>query len=189
MKQRFILLGLAVNFLLLGACSTAKKIESKPLVAPTATVPVSQGVVRIDVEGLKRSLGLDRSRSDLGYQEKQFNTCSAGFGYSKDKCRDQVFISINFRLQCRDSVGTTSEIVTSAQMDPIANKQVRWQIGKAESVIQTDDEGYAQINGVLAQSPAPRSQRLRLAVGSQFVYVRAGELTRIVTPSNWCSRN
>ncbi len=189
MMHKFLLLNLAFSSLLLGACSSTQKVQQAPTTAPATVPAVSGNAIKIDVEGLKRSLGLDRSRGDLGYQEKRFNTCNAGFGYSKQNCREQVFISINFRLQCRDSVGTTSEIVTSAQMQPIANKQVQWQIGKAQSAIQTDDDGFAQINGVLNQTPAPRAQRLRLAVGSQFVYVRAGEITRIVTPSNWCPRN
>ncbi len=188
MKKKFVLLSLTLAPLL-SACSSAQKVEPVSAVAKVAAPITSGNSINIDVEGLKRSLGLDRSRGDLGYQEKQFNTCDAGFGYSKKNCKDQVFVSINFRLQCRDTMGTTSEVVTSAQMDPIANKQVRWQIGKAQAATQTDDQGFAQINGVLARTPAPKTQRLRLAVGSQFVYVRAGEVTRIVTPSNWCSRN
>jgi hypothetical protein len=181
MKIKFILLSLVL-------CSCASAPKKEPVIEiappPTEVSKPKNEAIKIDVEGLKRSLGLDRSRGDLGYQEKRFNTCSAGFGYPRENCSDQIFVSINFRLQCRDTTGTTSEVVTSAQMDPIAHKQVRWQIGKAQSVINTDDEGYAQINGVW--TTAPKGQRLRLAVGSQFVYVRAGEVTRIVTPSNWC---
>ncbi len=186
MDQKFLLLSLVLTVV---ACSSAQKVEPAP-VPPQQPVPVSSSdKSKIDIQGLKRSLGLDRSRGDLGYEEKRFNTCSAGFGYPRENCKDQIFVSINFRLQCRDTEGTTSEIVTSAQLNPISNKQVRWQIGKAQALTATDGEGYGQIDGVLAQTPAPKTQRLRLAVGSQFVYVRAGEVTRIVTPSNWCPRN
>lgn len=186
MKNKLVLLSLAL-YPLITACTSSQKSEPPP--EPTPQFKGKPEEVRVDIEGLKRSLGLDRSRGDLGYEEKRFNTCNAGFGYPRENCKQQVFISINFRLQCRDTTGTTSEVVTSAQMDPIANKQVSWQIGKTHSTTQTDSDGYGQINGVLAQTPAPRGQRLRLSVGSQFVYMRAGEITRIVTPANWCSSN
>lgn len=186
MKLKLLYLAISPIFV---ACASAPK--SEPLAAPVVQQAQTQSsngkMIRVDVEGLKRSLGLDRSRGDLGYQEKQFNTCEAGFGYPRENCQAQTFVSIHFRLQCRDTMGTTSEVVTSAQMDPIANKQVRWQIGKTKSATVTDADGYAQINGILSQSSAPKGQRLRLAVDEQFVYVRAGEVTRIVTPSNWCN--
>lgn len=188
MKTNNVLLSLAAT-IVLSSCASAPKQTSQP--QTQTPVPNSQEGerIKVDIEGLKRSLGLDRSRMDLGYKEKRFNTCNAGFGYPKDNCKDQVFISINFRLQCRDSQGTTSEIVTSAQMDPIANKKVKWQLGSFQSFTNTDDEGYAQVNGVFSPRSAPKTQRLKLTVGTQFVYMRAGEITRIVTPSNFCSGN
>ena len=186
MKLKFVLMNLSLAPILI-SCASAPKTEPKTVQAPSKVQTSGGSSLNVDIEGLKRSLGLDRSRGDLGYQEKYFNTCSAGFGYPRENCSEQVFVSIHFRLQCRDTTGTTSEVVTSAQMDPIANKKVLWQIGRMRAPTHTDAEGYGKIDGVLSKFPAPKGQRLRLAVGDQFVYVRAGEITRIVTPSNWCN--
>lgn len=181
---------LALALVLASACaSTPKKV---PAPAPKTQTPASSqqsGAVNVDIDGLKRSLGLDRSKMDLGYKETRFDTCNAGFGYPRDNCKEQVFASINFRLLCRDSVGTTSEIVTSAQMAPIANKKVRWQLVNVQSVISTDEEGYGQVNGVFSPASSPKVQRLKLTVGTQSVYIRAGQLTRVVTPADFCSQN
>lgn len=167
------------------ACASAPKAESPPKVEPgPVPIAIQPATLQIDVDGLQRSLGLERSRFTLGYQEKTFNTCDAGFGYPKVACRLQTMMVLNFRLQCRDTTGTTSEIVTNAQTQPIANKTVRWQVGKQGSTTPTDDDGYAQIRGIYSKSP--RSERIKLAVGTHFVYMRAGELTRIVTPPDWC---
>lgn len=183
--MRFIFL---LSMLTLVACSsTPTKVEQPPATPQPRPAAEKSEETSIDFEGLQRSLGLERSKLKLGYEEKRFNTCEAGFGYPKDNCALKTFVSINFRLQCRDTVGTTSEVVTALQLDPIDNKVVNWQMGPAKSRTNTDAEGFAQINAVLANSP--RASRLRLAVGNQFVYVRAGEISRIVTPANWCGKD
>lgn len=174
---------------ILTACSSAQKTESSNEAYGTRSeLPKPPYQAKrsgtVDLKGLQRSLELERSKMELGYEEKQFNTCEAGFGYPTENCSMKTLVSINFRLQCRDSVGTTSEIVTSDKLDAIDNEQVRWQMGAHQGVASTDYDGYGTILAVTQNSP--RGARLRLAVGPQFVYVRAGELTRIVTPSTWC---
>lgn len=139
----------------------------------------------IDIEGLQRELRLTRPAEVLGYQEATFNTCTVGFGYSSSRrCRRATMAVINFRLQCRDSEGTISNALGAADLRPIAGQGVRWTSSGQDGIATTDGEGYGTVRAVFAKSP--KAGWLRLAVGIQFLNMRAGEITRVVTPRPWC---
>jgi hypothetical protein len=179
--RTFKLLRLAAILSFLAGCASHPvAIEKKP--AP----PVADGSF-IDVVGIQRALGLDSPVESLGYAEKGFDTCAIGFGYSSnhDCVKKKAFV-LNFRLQCRESEGTISTGLTAADLQPIAGKTLRWILGSSEGITQTDGEGYAQVSGIANSSP--KAQRLRIAVGTQFLYIRPGELTRLVVPRPWCEQ-
>ncbi len=171
--------------LIFAACATAPKIEA-PVIAPTVSIPsASELEERIDLEGLERSLNLSRPDEVLGYQESAFNSCSAGFGYSASKnCRRLTMAVIHFRLQCRDSEGTISTALGASDLRAISGQGVRWTVSDLDGITSTDGQGYGEIRGVFARSP--KAKWLRLAVGVQFLNMRAGEITRVVTPRPWC---
>jgi hypothetical protein len=172
---------LAVLFFV--GCSSAPKKEEVPDTPP----PAVSGEPNIDYEALKRSLGLDGPAEDLGYKEKSFNTCKVGYGYSSSQdCQKKVFAVVRFRIQCRDSVGTISTALGASDLTAIAGRSVRWTFGKTEGTDQTDGEGFAEAQGVFAGSP--KKEWLRLAVGSQFLHIRAGDITRVVVPRPWCEQ-
>ena len=149
---------------------------------PAAPTGVREG---IDMDGLRRSLGLDSAPSDMGYKEAEFNTCSAGFGYSAvDDCAQKIYAIVRFRLQCRDSEGTVSTGLGASDLIPIANKSVKWALGSKSGDDLTDQDGYGEAEAVFVKSP--HHDRLRLAIGNQFLYVRADDVTRIVVPRPWC---
>jgi len=175
MKQFF-----PVLLLLLAACTTQPKREE---VEQSETAAAR----KIDYWGLQRHLGLVRADADLGYREKSYNTCEVGFGYSSSHdCTVKRFVTVNIRLQCRDSEGTISTGLTAADLQPIAGRQVRWALSGDNGTVATDGEGYAQIGAIFSNSP--RADRLRIAVGDQFLYMRAGEITRVVVPRPWCNQ-
>lgn len=177
----------AVCFLLLSlsACVTRPKEETPPPEPPPVQAEPSEPV--IDVVGLQRYLKLERELEDLGFQEKAFNTCRVGYGYSSSSnCRTLFLAVVSFRLQCRDSEGTVSSALGAADLQPLAGREIGWVLKSYSGVVRTDGQGYAQILTISPESA--RNQRLRLGAGTQFLYIKAGELTRVVTPRPWCDQ-
>lgn len=168
------------------ACQTTPKAVNELPVG--RSVPAERGKdVSIDYIGLQRSLGMEIPQNKLGYKEKVFNTCEAGYGYSgTHNCHREYMVVINVHLQCRDSVGQVSEGVKNADLTPISKKAVRWNLKGVQGTAQTDSDGFAQIMTVSSMSQ--RQQRLKLAVGNEFLYMRANEITRVVTPRPWCTQ-
>lgn len=136
----------------------------------------------IDIADVKQSLGMGRSRDQLGFLEKGFDPCrvtQTGSG-----CGTQYLVQIHFRLQCRDSEGTVSVALTENEIFPIADRELSWKLKGVEGTSQTDESGYSQIEVI---SPiSQEKQWLRIGSKDQFLNVRAGEITRIVTPRPWC---
>lgn len=170
------------------SCTTTPKSEDlAPGSLPPAgsAGPVDSGKPSIDYIGLQRAMGMEIPTSRLGYQEKSFNTCHAGYGYSRsNNCRREYMVVINFQLQCRDSEGTVAEGVTSSDLTAIANQEVRWNLKPNQGNTRTDSDGFGQILTVAARSP--KRERLKIGVGNEFLYMRANEITRVVTPRPWC---
>ena len=144
--------------------------------------PVSQS---IDIVGLQNYLGLRRPPTALGFKEKSFQTCKVGNGYPNDHhCQTKHFIVIHFQLMCRDSEGTISTILTSADLQPLSRRPVIWTLKDHSSTLQTDEMGYGQI--AVISSSSQSQQRLKLSTGNDFLYMRAGEITRVAIPPSWC---
>ena len=155
-----------------------------PQVVPK--VPPALAEVSIDYVALQRELGLDRSTRKLGYAEKSFNTCKVGYGYSGTQdCKQQVFIVIHFQLLCRHSEGTISDPLTSADMYPLSGRFIKWTLPEVGGDLHLDGDGFGQIK--MVGKTSLKAQRLRLTADNEFLYIRAGEIDRIVAPQDWCN--
>jgi hypothetical protein len=184
----------AIFVLGLSACTSApprsespvsKPSESTQRPSPSSGKAEGPEVESVDEPALQRALGLEKSDSWLGYAEKAFDTCQVGYGYSKvHNCRAKHFVVVHFQMLCRDSEGTVSEVVKSADLIKNADRKVRWSLKDLNGTTETDGLGYGQIRVISSQSQ--KQQRLKLAVENDFLYMRAGEVTKIVTPRTWC---
>jgi hypothetical protein len=174
MKQ--IILTAILTFTLV-SCST---------LGPTRDSSETQSQTAIDYEGIQRELGMRRAPQDLGFLERAFNTCEVGYGYSRNRdCRQEYLVVIHFQLLCRDSQGTVGATIERADMKPLSGRSVTWSIRQTKGRVRLDSQGYGQIK--YAFSSSQRNQKLKLLVDNDFLYVTAGEITRIVAPSNWCN--
>jgi hypothetical protein len=182
-----VLVALAlISSLALNACSSAQVAE--PTAEPRATAPAPARTQideePIDVLGLQRSLSMERDAEDLGFQEKGFDTCQAGYGFSASQnCRRKSFVVLHFKLECRDSEGTVSN--ADYQLTPVVSDNVKWNFGgRAEGITLTDTAGIGQIR-YIAPSPVA-NQKLRLTVNGKFLILTASEAKRMVVPDSWC---
>lgn len=167
------------------ACTSTPKEVSETLPSSAIPTPTQKGVENVDYEALKNSLGLSRAAESLGLVEKSFNTCQVGFGYSGTRnCRRLYFTVIHIHLLCRDSEGTVSTGIDRADQMPIAGRSVTWTLQGNRGTSQTNSDGFAQIQSVSSKSQ--RAQRIKLSVGNDFLYMRANEITKVVTPKSWC---
>lgn len=152
-----------------------------------AVSAVSGEEENIDYPSIQRSLGLSREFTHLGYAEKAFNTCEMGYGFSRSQnCHKEIFAVIHFQLLCRDSQGTISTALARDDMEALAGRNVRWSLHKKSGAVVLDHDGHGQILMSFPQSP--KYQRLKLAAGNDALYLKAGEIKRVVTPSNWCNQ-
>jgi hypothetical protein len=177
---------ISLVLLTLVACTTTPKKETVSSPSPRND-NASSATPSIDYFSIQRELHLDRPAEELGYSEKSFNTCQMGYGYSKSQdCRNLYFVVLNVRLMCRDSEGTISTVLTEADVAPIAGRTVRWNLKAIQGSVITDHQGYGQIVAVSPRSE--RRERIKLAVGSEFLYMRANEITKVITPKPWCDQ-
>ncbi|MBO9667638.1 MAG: hypothetical protein J7501_12595 [Bdellovibrio sp.] len=181
--MKFIFVAVAMLFLV--ACSTTPS-KTTTYTSPPAVAGPDQGNSQIDYQAIQRALHMERSSEELGYAEKSFNTCEMGYGYSRNKdCRKAFLVVLNVRLMCRDSEGTISTVLTEADVAPIAGQNIRWNLKATSGTFQTDGLGYGQILTISPRSE--RKERLKLAAGNEFLYMRANEITKVITPKPWCS--
>lgn len=174
--------------LLLMACSSTPSKPAKPMPVPAEKMEKEEEAdASIDAIGLQRELKMDYSLQNLGYREKSFDTCRAGYGYSRsNNCRIRYMAVINFRLMCRDSEGTVSKIISEKDMFALGHRKVKWTLSNQQGSLDLDSEGYGQI--LALQSKSPARGRLRLTVDNDFLFIQANEAKRIVTPKNWCNQ-
>ncbi len=168
-------------------CATKKPVEQSSSKTYSPPPPVIETLKNfsVNMNGLKNDLGLQRAHESLGYQEKTFKTCQVGNGYPSDRnCQTKHLVVIHFQLMCRDSEGTISTILTLADLQPLAQRPVIWTLKDQSNTVQTDSLGYGQIS-VITSAPQ-NHQRLKLSVGNDFLYMKAGEITRVATPPSWC---
>ena len=163
---------------------TQDKSSSYPLPPPS---PADDVEVSIDYPSLQRFLGMEKDRDSLGFYQKPFNTCDAGFGFSRSQnCRQEFLTVIQFRLLCRDSEGTISNILSDSDLTPLGQRNIRWNLKGIQGTVQSDSDGYGQI--VTSSRMPQQGQRLRLAIGNEFLYMRASEIKKVITPRPWCSQ-
>jgi hypothetical protein len=172
-------------FFLAACTSTPKKETYTPSTPITTEAP--EETSRIDYLALQTHLGLDRAPEDLGYTEKSFNTCEAGYGFSRSQnCHQEYFILLHFRLLCRDTEGTISTVLTDADTTPLAGRNVRWNLKGINGTSPTDGLGYGQVR--MTSPISQKKQRVKIAIGNEFLYMRANEITKVITPLPWCSQ-
>lgn len=174
------------TLLFLAACSTTSSKKEKYKPAPVAT-EIPEDTSRVDYFALQSHLGLDRAVEELGYTEKAFNTCEAGYGFSRSQnCHQEYFVVLHFRLLCRDTEGTISNILTDSDTTPLADRNVRWNLKDMNGTSTTDGLGYGQVR--ITSPISQKKQRVKLAIGNEFLYMRANEITKVITPLPWCSQ-
>ena len=182
-----------VGFLFVVGCTTTPKFDPGPAPAKRPSIYKQENpyesietALSIDYDGLKSFLKLNRAYDQLGYSERSFNTCNVGYGYSSThNCETKYFVVSHFQLKCRDSEGTVSEIIQEHHLRPISQRQIAWSLRGTDSTLVTDSEGYGQIAIVAAKSM--RSERLKISTGNDFLYMKAGDLKRMITPRGWCN--
>lgn len=177
-----------IALLAIAGCTTAQKKETAVYTpSPVEPTPQAETSSVIDYYALQNHLQMDRQRESLGFSEKSFNTCDAGYGYSRSQnCHKEHFVVIHFRLLCRDSEGTISTVLTEDDVRPLDRRTVKWTLKGTQGTVQTDGQGYGQI--VTAANISQKSQRIKLAVGSEFLYMRANEIQKVITPQPWCDQ-
>jgi hypothetical protein len=163
-------------------CTTAPKNEAPVFTSPD---PRTNEGYQIDVVGLERFLGMNMGTGTLGYFERRYNTCEVGYGYPKSYgCQDQYYVVINYQLLCRQSEGTVSETIDSSSLNAVRYKNGRWNMGGRIGSTQTDHEGKGQIKGIFPRTQ--RSERVKVAIDSDFLYARGSDFRQVLTPADWC---
>ena len=179
--------------IILVSCQSTPEVKNRTALAgstqnTSAVNGVSGNILlqkEIDYQSIRRLLGLEKNKTVLGYDERTFNTCQVGFGYStNDSCLNKYFVVIHFKLMCRDSMGTISTQLSEDDLVPVGNQSLRWTLKNTTGALRTDSEGYGQVMVISAQSQ--RTERFRVSTDNDFLLMRAGDIKRLVVPSNWC---
>lgn len=191
-KRIYIMTCLA---LLISSCATHpkhKSTETNDKLVPIKEVKTNPTTVYsptprvIDYPSVQRLLKLDRTFSELGFSEKVFDTCQVGFGYAPDSdCQKKYFTVVHFKLVCRQSEGTIQTVLTDDDLKAISGENVNWYLKNANGSTVTDSEGYGQI--ITTTNESQKNQRLRLAVGADFLMTKASEAKRLIAPQSWCN--
>jgi hypothetical protein len=178
MKITSLLIGFSI---FLAACSTSR-------VAPIPEVPVVAPRATLNLRELQNRLGIELGPEGTGFREKSFDACDLGDALNdlrnpvKD-CRQVYFALVQFQLSCRQSEQPT-EALTDADLTPVKNQKLKWQLGKEAGETETDFQGRGVIR-VLSGVPIKKSF-LRLSTGVDFLNMRVEQVTAIVTPPSWC---
>jgi hypothetical protein len=162
--------------LLIAGCATSEKRET--------SVPPEVSAPRIDLLAIQHDLGMDDSSGRVGYREKRFDACRFAADLpSVPDCGRALFIQIGFQLSCRLSEESGNSLEPVAQT-PLRDRELRWVLEGLSGRTRTDSAGFGLILAI-----APRSlkkQHLRVSTGEDFLVIRAGQATEIVTPASWC---
>jgi hypothetical protein len=68
---------------------------------------------------------------------------------------------------------------------PLSERTVNWSLKPSGGSIQLDRDGFGQIT--MTSLTSPKTERLRINVGNEVLFMKAGEITRVVTPRTWCN--
>lgn len=187
MIEKFILIA---GFLLLMAACASKTPKLEPIQQKNPQVPqIEKKVVetsQLDLSSIQRLLNLDKNIQTLGFWEKSFNSCKVGYGYeTSQNCQQKYFVVIHFKIACRASEGSVSTILTDDDLAVVANQNLQWFLKNTNGRVNTDSNGFAEIQ--LVSDISQRTERLRLSNGNDFVLMRAGEIRSLIVPINWCN--
>jgi hypothetical protein len=178
-----------IFFLFLAGCASKPIIKEEP---PSKLPPLKdktrivQPPIVVDYIGLQKTLKINRSTETVGYLEKPFQTCKVGNGYPQTApCDQHYFVLIHFRLLCRNAEESSHTAFDSSSMAALSGRAIRWSLGKQEGSFNLDEEGYGQIRTTVRASH--KGQRLRIAADNEVLYIRAGDIGRIVAPPSWCA--
>jgi hypothetical protein len=167
----------------LSACTTTPTPpdENVDSYAPPPRVERPQDMsYRINLQDLQSRLRMTREADDLGFTEKQFDTCVAGL--SSGSCSRKYFSVVHFQLLCRDSEGSVSE--APVQLTPLTSDRVTWKIAAHTGNTQTDGQGYGRF--LMLSEKSVRGQRLTLRIGRRFMGFTVSDVSKVVLPRNFC---
>lgn len=192
MGQKLIKVFFVYALLLFSSACVSKSpvVFPEPVEKPATEIvsePEAISEPLIDYDGLQTFLGLDRPIERLGYVEKSFSTCEVGYGYSSNRnCRTHYFILIHFQLLCRNTnEDSYTEALKSQDMRPLNGRSVRWTLENMKGILSLNGSGYGKIKKTSRLSQ--KSKRLKLNIGNDNLYMKAGEINKVVTPANWCN--
>ena len=175
MKQ----IGIALLLLLASGCATGERKESPP---PSTPEPPTH---HIDLLAVQHDLGMDPSPSFVGYKEKRFDACRMKEDLPNiSDCSRAYFIQVGIQLSCRPTEEAQNNTLGQGDLTPVGNRDLRWQISPASGQFRTDVDGHGIILAITAHSM--KKQYLRVSTGVDFLIMKAGEATQIVTPVSWC---
>lgn len=184
-SKSLVLFSLCIGYLML-SCATTPGGTEQPSGIPVEQSGQSQKSRQkqlLDMTSLIRTLRMDRAPSELGYEEKSFNSCQFEVNDSKtNNCGSRYLIVIHFQLLCRDRAGTVEQY----SIAPIRSDLIHWRLGQHEGQTQSDHQGFGQI--VLLSTANQSNKSLKLTIQNNFLILQASEIRKIVTPPDWCSR-
>lgn len=137
----------------------------------------------INVDKIEERLEFSKSESDLGFEQKTFNTCEIGAGYpSNAKCSKRYFAVLHMKVLCRDSVGTVQKVNS---LEALQSNNVKVIFGNIRSYTSFNMDGYTKLRGI---SKYPfNKKKLILKKGQNALQVSASEVSKIIVPNDWCS--
>jgi hypothetical protein len=170
-------IGIALFLLLASGCATSEKSEPPPIPEPLAH--------QLDLLAVQHDLGMDPSPSFVGYKEKRFDACRMKPDLPNiSDCSRAYFIQVGIQLSCRPTEEAQNNTLSQGDLTPVGNRNLRWQISPASGQFRTDVDGHGIILTITARSL--KKQYLRVSTGEDFLMMKAGEATQIVTPVSWC---
>jgi hypothetical protein len=164
--------------LTIAACSSTPKV---PVETPRARAT-------IDYDDLQNRLGLDLAPGETGFREKKFDACDLGEALHELKeplsdCHQAYFTLIQYQLSCRSEL-QPGAVLTEADLTPVGNQHLKYTLNQHTGPTVTNHRGEGVIR--LITRTSQKRTHLKISNGTDFMMVRANEVTAIVTPPEWC---
>jgi hypothetical protein len=145
------------------------------------TPDVNGSFNQIDVEQLLHELDMDRPLSQLGFQEKSFNTCEIKSNNStRPLCQRLYLVRLNFHILCRDSVGTVSTV----NLQPFHSNRLRWRQQGFRGVTSTTPSGFGSLGFISPHSSA--AGHLYFYLDGKIARKSLRDNWKLVLPQSWC---
>lgn len=180
---------LVLGCLFMAACTSTPKNPETAAEDPVILIPLrkQEPVMpatprRMNLNDIRVQLGLERDSQTLGFLEKDYDGCKMLAPGEEAMCGRRYMSTMNFRLMCRDTVGTTTRMPSS--LTPL-QASMQWRLNGKRGHLRTNKDGYGQMQ-MISSSPS-KSKQFILVIGERFLGVEAGEVSQIVLPRNWCA--